>query len=112
MMPTRKQFIASASSLKPGDHIRIKVAGSWEYLKGWDNHQWFDVAFVSFDGKEAVFQSRLYKHKRFYVSYRQIKTGEYLIIWDRNQVFTVNPPTDLSKNNILPMWEFGKLKHY
>jgi len=110
---TKKQFDVYASLAKPGDTFMMQKAGSWEIGKGWDNYHWIEAIFVSYDGKEVVFENKLPPNRRTYVTFnRQVKTGEVRIIWDRLDIFTITKPTDFEDNNVVKLWNPGELKFY
>lgn len=111
MKQDRKHFIHHASSANAGDLFRIKKAGGWARFEGWHSYRWIDVIFVSFDGKEVVFEHKT-EDRNIFVKYSQIKTGEVQIIWKENDVFHKTLPLDLETNNIVKMWNPGTLSLY
>jgi len=107
----KKRFIDTFSQAKPGDRFRIAKACGWEMFKGWSNYRSINAIFISFDGKEAIFEDKMNPLK-LCVTFRSLKVGEMKIIWDTENVFVKNLPTDLSKNNVIKLWNEGDLKHY
>lgn len=110
----KKEFDAYCSSLKPGDSLFIRMARCWELHKGWGDFAWFECSFISFDGKEAIFSNLSLPENRIkvYLTYRKIKSGEILILWDRSDVFKKTYPTDLINDKVVNLWNPGELKHY
>lgn len=110
----KKEFDAHCSQLKPGDIFMIKRGGSWEMHIGWMDFKWYRCIFISFDGKEAIFDyaDRPDSGIKVYLTFRKIKSREMLILWDRSDVFKKTYPTDLINDKVVSLWNPGELKHY
>lgn len=110
---TKKEFHAYAVSATPGDTFMIQKASGWQMNIGWLDHVWIETRFVSYDGKEAIFEDKLPPNRKIWVSFsRQIKTGEVRIVWERSDIFAKTLPTDFDKNNVVKLWKPGELKFY
>lgn len=109
---TRKQFHEYASRAKPGEVYRIKRARHWERLIGWGGHYWVDATFVSFDGNSAIFMNNADNSRRIYVTHRQIKSGEAMVVWSEDKVMKVNRPAAMTKEKVVGLWGNGAYKHY
>ena len=105
---SRKYFNDKATQAKEGDKYKIKKASKWHVGKGYFDYYWIDSVFVKYENNEAVFFDKM-NAMNVYVTHRQIKVGEVVILWDKKENFQVNKKIE---DNLVKLWDTGTLQPY